>query len=146
MLLVQAGGDMTPKDAAFLTIGYAVAFVAFIRVGEKLLRCFGPRRPMIWASLFVGAAFAVRMPLNVTLGTYSVLTIVGFTLFGLGHAFYATPSTDAALSALPDDQAGSGSGLYKMASSLGASFGVAISATVLTALSDSDRSSVWSEG
>ena len=44
----------------------------------------------------------------------------------LGLAFYATPSTDAALSALPDDQAGSGAGIYKMASSLGASFGGAL--------------------
>ena len=71
---------------------------------------------------------------------------MGFTLFGLGLAFYATPSTDAALSALPDDQAGSGAGIYKMASSLGASFGVAISATVFTALSGSNRSIAWIEG
>src|SRR4029079_18208370 len=80
------------------------------------------------------------------LGTYKVLAVVGFTLFGLGLAFYATPSTDAALSALPDDQAGSGSGTYKMASSLGASFGVAISATVFTALSKSGESVRWVEG
>jgi DHA2 family multidrug resistance protein-like MFS transporter len=33
-----------------------------------------------------------------------------------------------------------------MASSLGASFGVAISATVFTALSDSNRSVAWIEG
>jgi DHA2 family multidrug resistance protein-like MFS transporter len=80
------------------------------------------------------------------LDTYKILAVVGFTLFGLGLAFYATPSTDAALSALPDNQAGSGSGIYKMASSLGASFGVAISATVFTALSESDRSTQWIEG
>ena len=80
-----------------------------------------------------------------TLGAYKIAAIAGFTLFGLGLAFYATPSTDAALSALPDDQAGSGAGLYKMASSLGASFGVAISATVFTALSDG-RPVGWMEG
>ena len=67
-------------------------------------------------------------------------------LFGLCLAFYATPSTDAALSALPETQAGSGSGIYKMASSLGASFGVAISAAVFTALSNSNRSVAWIEG
>jgi MFS transporter, DHA2 family, multidrug resistance protein len=66
--------------------------------------------------------------------------------FGLGLAFYATPSTDAALSNLPDDQAGSGSGLYKMASSLGASFGVAISAAIFTALSADTESARWLEG
>jgi MFS transporter, DHA2 family, multidrug resistance protein len=80
------------------------------------------------------------------LGSYKILAAVGFTLFGLGLAFYATPSTDAALSALPDDQAGSGSGIYKMASSLGASFGVAISATVFTALSGSNAPIAWMEG
>lgn len=146
MMLVQVGGGMSAQDAGILTIGYAVAIVAFIRVGEKLLQRFGPRRPMIWGSLIVGAAIACLLPTNLTLGSYKVLAVVGFTLFGLGLAFYATPSTDAALSALPDDQAGSGAGIYKMASSLGASFGVAISATVFTALSGSNRSVAWVEG
>src|SRR5690606_1640581 len=108
MTLVQVGGGMTAQEAGMLTIGYAVAIVAFIRVGEKLLQRFGPRRPMIWGSMIVGASIICLMPTNLTLDTYRILSIVGFTLFGLGLAFYATPSTDAALSALPDDQAGSG--------------------------------------
>jgi len=49
--------------------------------------------------------------------------------FGVGLAFYATSSTDAALATLPASQAGAGSGIYKMVSSLGAAFDVAISAT-----------------
>jgi DHA2 family multidrug resistance protein-like MFS transporter len=146
MMLVQVGGGMTAQAAGLLTVGYAVAIVAFIRVGEKLLRRFGPRRPMIWGSVIVGAAIVCLLPTNLTLDTYKIFAVIGFTLFGLGLAFYATPSTDAALSALPDDQAGSGAGIYKMASSLGASFGVAISATVFTALSGSNRSVAWIEG
>ena len=74
------------------------------------------------------------------------MVVIAFTLFGLGLAFYATPSTDAALTSLPDDQVGSGSGIYKMASSLGASFGVAISATVLTVFSDNPEPIQWVEG
>ena len=81
------------------------------------------------------------MPTNLLIGQYKVLAVIAYTLFGLGLAFYATPSTDAALSNLPDDQAGSGAGIYKMASSLGASFGVAISAAIFTALSANDESS-----
>ncbi len=49
--------------------------------------------------------------------------------------FYATPSTDAAVSNVPDDKVGSASGIYKMASSLGAAIGVAISAAIFTDLS-----------
>jgi DHA2 family multidrug resistance protein-like MFS transporter len=66
---------------------------------------------------------------------YIVVALVGFALFGMGLGFYATPSTDAALSNVPNEKAGSASGIYKMASSLGAAFGVAISAAIFTSLS-----------
>ena len=46
--LVQIGGNLTAQQAGVLTLGYAIAIVAFIRVGEKLLRRFGARRPMLW--------------------------------------------------------------------------------------------------
>ncbi|GFE57979.1 MFS transporter [Geobacter sp. AOG1] len=66
---------------------------------------------------------------------YMIVTVVGFTLYGIGLGFYATPSTDAALSNVPQNQVGSAAGIYKMASSLGAAFGVAISAALFTGLS-----------
>lgn len=146
MSLVQLGGNMSAQEAGLLTLGYAITCVAFIRVGEKLLQRFGPRKPMIWGSLIVGLAIALLLPTNLLLSTYKILAVVGFSLFGLGLAFYATPSTDAALSSLPRSEAGSGSGIYKMASSLGASFGVAISAAVFTAISGDASSVQWIEG
>ena len=69
---------------------------------------------------------------------YMVVAFIGFTLFGIGLGFYATPSTDAALSNVPNDKAGAASGIYKMASSLGSAFGVAISAALFTALRSGD--------
>jgi DHA2 family multidrug resistance protein-like MFS transporter len=146
MTLVQLGGGLSAQQAGMLTLGYAIAIVAFIRVGEKLLQKFGARAPMIWGSLIVGLSIALLLPTNLLLGQYKVLAVIAYTLFGVGLAFYATPSTDAALSSLPDDQAGSGSGIYKMASSLGASFGVAISAAIFTALSAEDESFHWLDG
>ena len=146
MMLVQVGGGLSAQEAGLLTLGYAIAIVAFIRVGEKLLQRFGARRPMIWGSLIVGASVLLLMPTNLLIGQYKILAVISYTLFGLGLAFYATPSTDAALSNLPDDQAGSGAGIYKMASSLGASFGVAISAAIFTALSASGDSMHWLSG
>ena len=144
--LVQLGGNMTAQQAGMLTLGYAVAIIAFIRVGEKLLQRFGARRPMIWGCLITGVAILLLSPANVMLSDYKILAIIGYTLFGVGLAFYATPSTDAALSSLPETQAGSGSGIYKMASSLGAAFGVAISAAIFTALRASADSAHWLEG
>ena len=146
MSLLQLGANYTAQEAGFLTIGYAITIVAFIRVGEKLLQRFGPKKPMLWGSYIVGASIILLMFTNVMTDTYRILAVISFSLFGLGLAFYATPSTDAALSALPDDKAGSGSGIYKMASSLGASFGVAISATIFTAMSATDTNAQWLEG
>ena len=144
--LVQLGGDMTAQQAGALTLGYAIAIIAFIRVGEKLLQRFGARKPMIWGCLITGLSIVLLSPANLMLADYKVLAVIGYTLFGVGLAFYATPSTDAALSALPANQAGSGAGIYKMASSLGAAFGVAISAAIFTALSANPESINWLEG
>ena len=144
--LVQLGGNLSAQQAGTLTLGYAIAIIAFIRVGEKLLQRFGSRKPMIWGCLIVGLAILLLSPANLLLADYKVFAIAGYTLFGIGLAFYATPSTDAALSALPPAQAGSGAGIYKMASSLGAAFGIAISAAIFTALSANPESISWMEG
>lgn len=146
MSLMQMGAGMTALEAGFLTLGYAVVIVSFIRVGEKLLQRFGPRKPMLWGSLIVGVAIIMLMPTNLMTDTYRILAAVAFSLFGLGLAFYATPSTDVALSALPAEQSGSGSGIFKMAASLASSFGVAISATIFTAMNASETNAHWVSG
>jgi DHA2 family multidrug resistance protein-like MFS transporter len=144
--LVQIGGGLTAQQAGMLTLGYAIAIIAFIRVGEKLLQRFGPRRPMIWGCIITGISIALLMPANLLLTDYRNVAVIGYTLFGVGLAFYATPSTDAALSSLPLNQSGSGSGIYKMASSLGAALGVAISGAIFTALSGNAEGVRWLEG
>ncbi|MFK0240237.1 MFS transporter [Microbacterium sp. NPDC090281] len=123
-------------QASMLTLGYAISVIALIRVGEKMLRRFGPRKPMIWGTLVVAVTAILLMPTNLLLGQYEILAVIGYTLFGVGLAFYATPSTDAALSNLPPSQSGSGAGIYKMASSLGAAIGAAISLTIFTSITD----------
>lgn len=125
-------------DAGVLSIGYGVFIIGFIRVGEKLLQRFGPRKPMIWGSLIVIAAILLLMQTELLVGQYVILAAIAYSLFGLGLAFYATPSTDAALSNLPAEKAGSGSGIYKMASSLGSAMGAAVSLAVFTAMSRSE--------
>ncbi|RZT42028.1 MFS transporter [Cupriavidus agavae] len=134
MQLVQIGGKLTAQQAGMLTIGFAVTIIGFIRVGEKLLQRFGSRKPMLWGCMITGLSILLLGMTHVSLENYKILVIAGFALQGIGLAFYATPSTDAALSALPENQAGAGAGIYKMASSLGGAFGVAISAAIFTAL------------
>jgi DHA2 family multidrug resistance protein-like MFS transporter len=132
MLQIARPELFDPWKAGLLTVGYAAAIIGFIRVGEKLLRRFGPRKPMVWGASIVGLACAALVPTNLLVGQYEVLAVIAYTLFGIGLAFYATPSTDAALANLPPAQAGAGAGIYKMASSLGGAIGAAISLTIFT--------------
>lgn len=99
---------------------------------------------MIWGSLIVIVACLLLMTTHLLIGQYVILAIIAYSLFGLGLAFYATPSTDAALANLPADQAGSGAGIYKMASSLGGAIGAAISLAVFTAMASMNADIVGS--
>src|ERR1051325_5587306 len=134
--LVQQAAGLSSLQSGLLTIGYLVAILSTIRVGEKLLQRMGARKPMLIGCAITGAGILLTAFTFLLAGQYMIVAFIGFTLFGVGLGFYATPSTDAALSNVPDDKAGAASGIYKMASSLGAAFGVAISAAIFTALSE----------
>lgn len=95
----------------------------------------GPRKPMLLGCLITGVGILLTSFTFLLAREYIIVAFIGFTLFGVGLGFYATPSTDAAVSNVPGDKAGSASGIYKMASSLGAALGVAISAAIFYGLS-----------
>jgi DHA2 family multidrug resistance protein-like MFS transporter len=133
--LVQEGANMSALQAGLLTLGYLIAILLTIRVGEKLLRMWGPRKPMWLGCAITGVGILLTVPTWIFAWQYMILAVIGFTLYGIGLGFYATPSTDAALSNVPAEKAASAAGIYKMASSLGAAFGVAISAAIYTGLS-----------
>ena len=116
-------------QAGLISITYLVAVLIMIRVGEKLLQ------NLVLKPLLVGSGFAFLGLLLLSLTflpnvAYIISSIIGYLLFGIGLGTYATPSTDTAVAEAPDDKVGVASGLYKMASSLGNAFGVAMSSTI----------------
>lgn len=144
--LVQVAAGFSSLQSGLLTIGYLIAIVGTIRVGEKLLQRFGHRRPMLWGCIITGIGILMCSMTFVLTEQYIVLSVIGFTLFGVGLGFYATPSTDAALTSVPDAQVGAASGIYKMASSLGNAIGVAISAALYVAGQSMDPAVIQSWG
>jgi DHA2 family multidrug resistance protein-like MFS transporter len=135
LALVQQGAGLSSFQAGLLTFGYLVAILGTIRVGERLLQRLDARRPMLMGCAITAAGVLLTTFTFLRAQPYMIVAFVGFTLFGVGLGFYATPSTDAALSNVPGDKAGAASGIYKTASSLGAALGVAISAALFTSLS-----------
>lgn len=133
-IYVQQERGFTAFQSGALTIGYLIAVLGMIRVGEKILQKVGAKKPMVWGTLTTGIGVAIMALTFLPNTTYVVVVFVGYILFGLGLGFYATPSTDTAISSASADKIGVASGIYKMASSLGGAFGMAISASVYTAL------------
>jgi DHA2 family multidrug resistance protein-like MFS transporter len=135
LTLVQQEAGLSSLQSGLLTAGYLIAILSTIRVGEKLLQKMGPRKPMLIGCWITATGILLTTFTFLLARQYLIAAFIGFTLFGIGLGLYATPSTDAALSNVPQDKAGSASGIYKMASSLGSAFGVAISAAIFTGLS-----------
>jgi DHA2 family multidrug resistance protein-like MFS transporter len=145
LTLVQDAAGLSSLQSGLLTVGYLVGVLATIRVGEKLLQKMGPRKPMLLGCWITGAGILLTTLTFLLVRQYIVVAAVGFTLFGIGLGLYATPSTDAALSNVPRESAGSASGIYKMASSLGAALGVALSAAIFAGLSQTEGLAPFAE-
>lgn len=130
MTYLQQGRGLTPFDAGMLTLGYTAATLVMIRVGEKIGRKFGARSPMLVGCALAAVGIAMQALTFIDGSLYLVLVAVGLALMGLGFGVSATPSTNIAVGEAPPEKAGSASGIYKMASSLGGSFGLAIATVV----------------
>ena len=119
---VQVGRGFTAFQSGMLSIGYLVAVLAMIRVGEKILQKSGAKLPMIWGAVITIIGVALMGLTFLPDVAYTVVVFIGFALFGLGLGIYATPSTDTSVSNAPSDKVGAAAGIYKMASSLGSCF------------------------
>ena len=47
---VQVGRGFTPFQSGMLSLGYLIAVLTMIRVGEKLMQKLGAKKPMIWGA------------------------------------------------------------------------------------------------
>ncbi|WP_338471181.1 MFS transporter [Niallia sp. XMNu-256] len=131
---VQVARGYSSFQSGLLSLGYLICVLAMIRVGEKLLQKHGPRKPMILACILVITGISLMTLTFLPNLMYTIVVIIGFTIYGIGLGLYATPSTDTAIDNVPASKAGEAAGIYKMSSTLGGSFGLAISVAVYSAV------------
>lgn len=124
---VQQGLGFSAFQTGLLSITYLVTVLLMIRVGEKVLQKVGAKKPMVLGTSFNMIGIILISLTFLPSMIYVIVCIIGYLLYGLGLGFYATPSTDMAISNSPEDKVGVASGIYKMASSLGGAFGIALS-------------------
>lgn len=124
---LQKGRGLTALHASLLTLSYTVTVLTMIRVGEKMGRNKGPRLPMVLGGLCFMTCSALLSFTSVSNDfSYFVLVFIGMGFMGTGLGLFATPATNAAVGEAPADKAGAAGGIFKMASSLGGAFGIAI--------------------
>ena len=56
---VQVGSGFTSFQSGMLSLGYLVAVLAMIRVGEKILQKVGAKLPMIWGAIITTIGVAL---------------------------------------------------------------------------------------
>ncbi|MFU0767852.1 MFS transporter [Staphylococcus pasteuri] len=122
--------DFNESQTGVISLTYLIAVLIMIRVGEKILQALGPKRPLLMGSGITTIGLVLLSLTFLSEPWYITSSVIGYLLFGTGLGIYATPSTDTAVAQAPDDKVGVASGVYKMASSLGNAFGVAISGTI----------------
>lgn len=108
---VQQGLGFNAFQTGLLSITYLITVLLMIRVGEKVLQKVGAKKPMLLGTLFNMVGIMLISLTFLPSVIYVVVCIIGYLLYGLGLGFYATPSTDMAISNSPEDKVGVASGI-----------------------------------
>jgi len=87
LALVQAEAGLSSLQSGLVTVGYLVAILSTIRVGEKLLQRMGPRKPMLLGCYITGFGILLTSLTFLLAKEYIIASFIGFTLFGVGLGF-----------------------------------------------------------
>lgn len=130
-LYLQEVRGFTALHAGLLTLPMAVMTVIFAPVSGWLVGNRGPRLPLVVAGTMLAASGLLLAQL--TASTSVPVLLLGYLIFGLGFGMLNSPITNAAVSGMPRSQAGVAAAIASTSRQVGASLGVAIVGTVLTA-------------
>lgn len=133
-IYTQSELELTPFMSGLITLPYVVLILFTIRVGERSIKKYGAKRAIVVSPLILAVGVILLSLTFLGDTAYLISCLIGFALFGIGIGFFATPALDTAVSTTPPEKVGVASAIFKMASTLGAAFGLAIIISLYTAL------------
>lgn len=139
-MYVQSGLKLTAFQAGLLTLPYLISLLLVIRLGEKSIKRFGAKRAMIIGPIFTGLGVLMFSLTFFDTTLYIVVALIGAICFGGGTGLFATPALSTAVSTTPPEKVGVASGIFKMGSTLGGAFGIAIMTSIFTGIIQSGHS------
>jgi EmrB/QacA subfamily drug resistance transporter len=134
-LYLQETRGYSALDAGLLTLPMALMIVVFAPVSGRLVGIRGPRIPLVIA----GIGIAVAAGLMTAIGDHTSIAylLVAYLVFGFGFGLVNAPISNAAVSGMPNAQAGVAASIASAGRQIGSSLGVAISGSIVAGASAS---------
>lgn len=128
-LYLQQARGFEPLQAGMLTVPLALMVALCAPVSGRMVGAFGPAPSLMIA----GAVMAVAGLLMNGIGADTPLwyLMMAFAVYGTGFGIVNTPITNAAVSGLPKDQAGTAAAVTSTSRQVGNSLGAAVFGSVL---------------
>ncbi|PHK48897.1 MFS transporter [Staphylococcus edaphicus] len=139
-MYAQAGLAFSAFQAGLLTLPYLITLLLVVRLGEKSIKRFGAKRAMVIGPIVTAAGILLFSLTFFNTSIYVVVALTGAMFFGGGTGLFATPALSTAVSTTPAEKVGVASGIFKMGSTLGGAFGIAIMTSIFTGLTQSGQS------
>ena len=133
-MFVQMNFHMTPFQAGLMTLPYVIFLLLLVKIGEKSIKKYGPKKALVASPIIIAVGVLIISLTFLSGQVYLIAALIGFVLFGASVGLFATPALDTAISSLPKEKTGVASAIFKMASTLGAGFGIAILVTLFLVL------------
>jgi EmrB/QacA subfamily drug resistance transporter len=130
-LYLQSVRGYSALHAGLLTLPMAAMTVVFAPLSGWLVGHRGPRTPLVVAGFMLTLSGLLLSRLSMSTGTTQLL--VSYLVFGIGFGMLNAPITNTAVSGMPRAQAGVAAAIASTSRQVGASLGVAVAGTVLTA-------------
>ncbi|MDT4894520.1 MAG: hypothetical protein QOE97_3555 [Pseudonocardiales bacterium] len=128
-LYLQDARGLSPLDAGLCLLPMAVVMMVVAPISGRVVGSTGPRLPLVLAGSFMllGGLLLVGVDRHTPL----VLVIVAFVVFAVGFGCVNAPITTAAVSGMPNSQAGVAAAVASTSRQVGGALGVAVIGSVL---------------
>ncbi|MEX6273064.1 MFS transporter [Staphylococcus saprophyticus] len=138
-IYAQGGLKFSAFQAGLLTLPYLITLLLVVRLGEKSIKRFGVKRAMVVGPIFTATGILLFSLTFFNTSIYVVVALIAAVFFGGGTGLFATPALSTAVSTTPAEKVGVASGIFKMGSTLGGAFGIAIMTSIFTGVSQSGQ-------
>lgn len=127
--------DFSPLTTGFVFLAFTVPCVLMSPIAGRVMPHWGARKCMLLGMLLLTVSFGAFTFINLTSGV--VLVAFGLFVSGIGQGFAYNVSTAAGMAAVPEQKAGTASGVISTVRMIGLTLGVAVTGTLFKGLENS---------